>query len=105
MLYKQTMWRIYKRTRKYHNYTNYKEALNAATNEIRQYKRSYDKNLVCNIKHYTKSFYAFIRSKQNVREKVGPLEDNAGHIISQRFLLAEDLNRYFSAVFTREDIS
>ena len=31
--------------------------------------------------------------------------DSAGNIISQGFLMAEDLNGYFSSVFTREDIS
>ena len=46
-----------------------------------------------------------LRSKQNVRDKVGPLVDSAGNIISQDFLMAEDLNGYFSSVFTREDIS
>ena len=46
-----------------------------------------------------------IRSKQNVRDKVGPLQDSAVNIISQGFLMAEDLNGYFSSVFTREDIS
>ena len=33
--HKQTMWRVYRHTRKDEDYTNYKEALNAATNEIR----------------------------------------------------------------------
>ena len=46
-----------------------------------------------------------VRSKQNVQDKVGPLEDSAGNIISQGFLMAEDLNGYFSSVFTKEDIS
>ena len=61
------------------------------------------KKLACNIQNYSKSFYAYVRSKQNVRDKVGPLEDSAGNIISQGFLM--DLNGYFSSVFTREDIS
>ena len=34
---------------------------------------------------------------------VGPLEDNAGNIITQIFLMAEELNMHFSSVFTRED--
>ena len=101
---KQTMWRVYKRTRKEEDYANYKEAHNAATSEIRQYKRSYEQKLTCNINNDSKSFYAYVRSKQNVQE-VGPLEDNAGNIISQGFLMAEDLNGYFSSVFTKEDIS
>ena len=33
------------------------------------------------------------------------LEDSAGNIISHGFLMAEDLNGYFSSVFTKEDIS
>ena len=61
--------------------------------------------LACNIKNDCKSFYAYVRSKQNVQDKVGPLEDSAGNIIPQGFLMAEDLNGYFSSVFTKEDIS
>ena len=36
---------------------------------------------------------------------VGALEDNAGNIITQGFVMAEDLNMHFSSVFTREDTS
>ena len=36
------------------------------------------------------------------RVKVGPLEDNAGNIITQGFLMAEELNMHFSSVSTRE---
>ena len=43
--------------------------------------------------------------KQNVRDKVGPLEDNAGDIITEGILMAEELNMHFSSVFTREDTS
>ena len=95
------MWRVYRRTRKEKDYANYKEALNVATTEIRQSKRSYKQKLACNIKNDSKSLYAYVRSKQNVQDKVGPLEDR----ISQGFLMAEDLNDYFSSVFTKEDIS
>ena len=53
--------------------------------EIRQSKRSYEQKLACNIKNDSKSFYAYVRSKQNVQDKVGPLEDSAGNIISRVF--------------------
>ena len=102
---KQTMWRVYWRTRKEEDYAKYKEALNEAKTEIRQSKRSYEQKLACNITNDSKSFYAYVRSKQNVQDKVGPLEDSAGNIISQGFLMAEDLNGYFSSVFTKEYIS
>ena len=49
--------------------------------------------------------YAYVRSKQNVRDKVGPLEDNSGNIITHGFSMAKELNMHFSSVFTREDTS
>ena len=94
------MWRVYTCTRKDEDYTNYKEALNAAMAEIRK-SRSCEQKLACNIENDSKSFYAYFRSKQNVRDKVRTLEDSARNIISQGFLMVEDLNRYFSSVFTR----
>ena len=81
------------------------ERIQRRATEIRQSKRSYEQKLACNIKNDSKSCYAYVRSKQNVQDKVGPLEDSAGNIISQGFLMAEDLNGYFSLVFTKKDIS
>ena len=49
------------------------------------------------------SFYSYVRSKQKVRYKVGPLENNSGNLISDGFQMAEVLNEYFSSVFTTED--
>ena len=82
--YNQNMWRVYKHTGKDTDYDAYKDALNAATNEVRKLKRNFEHKLAQNIKSDSKSFYAYVRSKQNVRDKVGPLEDNAGNIITQR---------------------
>ena len=45
----------------------------------------HEQKLACNINNDSKSFYAYVRSKQNVRDKVGPLEDSAGNIISRFF--------------------
>ena len=103
--YKETVWRVYRHIKKDEDNTNYKEALNAATNEIRQFKISFEQKFACNIKKYSNSFYAYIRSKQNVQDKVGPLEDSAGNIISQGVLMTEDLNGYFSSVFIRENLN
>ena len=61
--------------------------------------------MACNIKNDSKSFYAYVRNKQKVRDKVGPLENNSGNIISDGFQMAEVLNEYISSIFTTEDIS
>ena len=99
------MWRVYKHTGKDQDYDAYKEALNAATNEVRKSKRNVENKLAQNIKSDSKSFYAYVRSKQNVRYRIGPLEDNAGNKITQGIVMAEELNMHFSSVFTREDTS
>ena len=103
--HKQMLWRVYKHTGNVEDYTNYKEVLNLATHEIRKCKRTFEKKLAGNIKNYSKSLYAYVRSKQKVRDKVGPLENTSENIISDGFQMAEVLNEYFSSVFTTEDIS
>ena len=54
-----------------------------------KFRRYVEHKLAQHIKSDSKSFYAYVRSKQNVRDKVGPLEDNTGNIITQGFLKAE----------------
>ena len=103
--HKQKMWRVYKHTGKDKDYDAYKDALNAGTNEVRKSKLNFEHKLAQNIKSDCKSFYAYVRSKQNVRDKVGPLEDNVGNMVTHGFLMAEELNMHFSSLFTREDTS
>ena len=71
----------------------------------RKSKRTFEKKLAGNIKNDSKSFYAYVRNKQKVRDKVGPLKNNRGNIISDGFQMTEVLNEYSSSVFTTEDIS
>ena len=89
--YKQMMWKTYRHTGSEEDYVIYKEALNQATAEPRNSWRSYEKNAF-NIKHDSKSFFAYVRSKQNVHDKVGPLEGSDGNIITEGFLMAQNLN-------------
>ena len=65
--YKLMMWKRYRHTGSEEDYSIYKEALNQATAEIRNSKRSYEQKIAFNIKHDSKSCYAHVRSKQKVR--------------------------------------
>ena len=87
--YKQDRWMVYKHSGNDKDYEVYKEALNAATNEVRKSKQNVELKLAHNIKSDSTSFYAYVRSKQNVRDNVVPLEDNAGYIITHGILSAE----------------
>ena len=51
--YKQHMWRVYKHTGKDKDYDAYKEALTAATNEVRKSKRHFEHKLAQNKKNQT----------------------------------------------------
>ena len=81
------------------------EALNATTKEIRSSKRTFEQKLATNIKQDSKSFFAYIRSKQRVKDSIGPLKGNNGAVISNNKEMAESINEYFSTVFTLEDIN
>ena len=47
--HKQNMWRVYKHTGEDEDYEVYKEALHAATNEVRKSKRNFELKLAQNI--------------------------------------------------------
>ena len=51
------MWRVYKHTGTDKDYDAYKEALNAATNEVRKSKRNFEHKLAQHIKSDRKSIY------------------------------------------------
>ena len=51
-----------------------------------------------NIKNDSKSLYAYVKSKQKVRDMVGPLENNRGNIISDGFQMEEVLIEYISSL-------
>ena len=99
------MWQIYKHTGKDNDYKVYNEALNSATNEVRKSKRNFEYKLALNIKSDSKSVYAYVRRKQNVGGKVGPLEEDVGNMTTEGYLMADELSKHFSSVFTRDDIT
>jgi len=68
-------------------------------------KEDFETKLSNNIKQDSKSFYAYIRSKQRCKENVGPLKDPVGNVISDDKMTADLLNKYFASVFTNEDLN
>ena len=56
---------------KIEDYNNYKKAPNLATAEMRKSKRSFGQTFANDIKSDSKSFYAYVKNKQKVRDKVG----------------------------------
>ena len=100
---KQRLWKLYRTTGNNDDYIKYKEALNATTKENRSSIRMFEHKLATNIKQDSKSFFAYIISKQCVYDSIGPLLPSNGAVISNNKEMAESLNEYFSTFFTLED--
>ena len=91
---KQQLWKAYKRTGRVEDYTKYKGALKEAT-KIRESKISFERKLAANIKQDSDSFFAYIISKQKVKDTIGPLKDNDGIIITNGKEMGDALNYIF----------
>jgi hypothetical protein len=52
-----------------------------------------------------KPFYNYVKNKTKSSEAVGPLKTAAGEVLTEDKEMAEELNRAFSNVFTREDVN
>ena len=100
---KQRIWKACKHTGKVEDYTKYRDALKETTNEIRKYKLNFERKLAANIKQESKSFFAYIISKQKVKDMAGPLKDNDWIVITKGKEMADALNIYSSSVFTLKD--
>ena len=98
-------WAKYKEDKSQVNFDRYKNKLQKSRNKNREAKRSYENKLANNIKNDCKSFFAYVRSKQRTKDKVGPMKDSTGRIIVEDEEAANLLNDYFSSVFTIEDCS
>ena len=75
-----------------------------ASSAVRKAKYAFEKKLADNIKSDNKSFYAYARSKSKVKVKPGPLLSDTGRLIDSPQEMSEEFNRYFSSVFTAENV-
>jgi len=85
-------------------FEKYKEKQRLCQTIIRTAKRNFEQKIAKNVKNDNKSFFAYVRSKQRTVQKVGPLKNSSGTIVTQDLDAAQLLNNYFSTVFTKEDI-
>src|SRR6267154_3274211 len=98
------MWKRYKEDKSYNNLVEYKLALNRVTSTYKTAKADFESKLAKNIKMNPKAFYNYTRSKSKTKEKVGPLKDESGSVISDSNGMWKVLNNYFSSIFTSEHI-
>lgn len=102
--YKSRMWKRYKEDKSYNNLVEYKIALNKVTNAYKSAKMNFECKIAKNSKKNPKAFYNYIRSKSKTKDKVGPLKDENGKLISDSNIMSKMLNDYFSSIFTKENM-
>jgi hypothetical protein len=95
--------RMWKRARNGQAVAEYEEVEKLVSKKIRAAKRNMEKRLAGDKTGNKKPFYNYVRKKTGSRHGAGPLQTPDGTILQAPDQIAEELNRCFSDVFTRED--
>ena len=99
---KERAWTRYQKQWTTKNHEHYKRCQKEAKQEVRQAKKDFERKLAQNIKEDSKSCYAYVRSKQKIKDAVGPLKTETGETIPPGQQTADSLNNFFTSVFTEE---
>ena len=99
---KYRAWKRFTDTPGYHSYVEFKRARNKATTKLRRAKRKFEEKVAEGIKKDSKSFFRYVKSKVGTKEKIGPLKDDNGNVLTDVESLGELLNKFFVSVFLRE---
>ncbi|GAB0180799.1 mitochondrial enolase superfamily member 1 [Grus japonensis] len=83
----------------------YRETVRAARKQVRKAKALIEINLARDVKDNNKRFYRYVSEKRRMRENVGPLRNETGHLVTQDMEKAEVLNDFFASVFTGKCLS
>ena len=95
--------RLWKNAKNGINREEYDQAAKKVKNLIRNAKRNQEKKLATERYQNSKPFYSYVKKKTTTKAAVGPLISKQGEVIRDEEEMAEELNKYFSSVFTREE--
>jgi hypothetical protein len=82
----------------------YREADKKVKNMMGTAKRNFEKRLANEKGSSNGPFYAYVKKRTKIRSTIGPLKDKESRTITDDKEMAELLNKFFSSVFTREDV-
>ena len=93
---KKHLYRNFRLTREPQTYNRYKVVEFQVKQHIRESVARFEQKLGENIKHDSKSFYIYVKSKQQVKPSIGPLKGNSGEISSNSNFMADELNKFLN---------
>ena len=101
---KKIAFGCYRRTRAEQDYASYARARNAAKAEARRAVRDYEKEVAKLAKRNPKAFYRYANGKLKTRVRVADQRSENGSTVTNDHEKAEMFNKFFSSVYTREDL-
>ena len=102
---KRQLFKLYKKNKTKTNMYNYNLARNRVSIKIRLLNKQKETKIARNIKHNPKAFYQFISSKLLRKEGVADLVNDDGVFTKSDTEKCEVINKFFSSVFTSEDLN
>ena len=83
---------------------NIKKIEREVVKKVKNAKRKMEREIANAKDKNNRKFTTYLKSKTKSKESVGPLKDKEGKILTEEKDIAEELNRFFTGVFTDEDI-
>ncbi len=99
---KRRCWTTLKKYNKAENRERYSKIEKETKNMIQNAKRRLEKNLARRPDKKNRKFARYIKTKTKSHSTIGPLLATNKRLITDNKEMAEELNKYFASVFTRE---
>ena len=103
---KRRVWRWYTTSsyssKDYEEFKTYKRIQDQVKKAVRLAKRNFERKLAKDAKKNPKAFYSYMKRKTSNWVTVGPFRDSSWQLVTDDRLMAEQLNHFFSTVFTQE---
>jgi hypothetical protein len=100
---KRRAWRNYKFTASLEDRDAYKRIEKETANKVRNAKRRMEKELSRNKDKNNRQFTKYVKAKTKSKTTVGPLITKEKKLLTGGEEIADELNKFFASVFTKED--
>ena len=101
---KRRRWQALKRSPTKENEEEYRRIEKETSNKIRNAKRKLERDLVNDKDKNNRKFTRYVKSKTKSKTTIGPILTADKKLLTDEKEMAEELNKFFSSVFTQEDL-
>ena len=101
---KRSLYFTYWTTKSTSDYCNYASQQNLVKAKVRSAQMTYEEKLVKHFKTNPKAIYAYLRTKQKVKETISHLVKQDGSVIESNEDIATPLGQFFKTTFNEENL-